>query len=296
MWGGRSQERSTADGTFGVVAPTSITPYVEVVLAASTSTVASAPSAEADPTWTQVGQFWVSLVGVVVTFGAVMVALFGQRWHASRKRPKLTLRVDQVSSAWPRGSDSSATTMWMRLVNAAGRDPAHDVEVFVSMAGKVADPEVPGGVAFDILAEDEALAFGSPMRGRAEETRATVPAGHSRWLAFADVGEPVSLARKAKVMAMHVDEERARLCVDSPDEPLVPWLDFDVDYTVEIVITGSNFDALRFRGKFGCHRAPDDLQEHGEGTEMVDAGWIERPAPLKGDASKLSPLVEEVMG
>lgn len=255
-----------------------------------------APSSAAP--WTAEAQFWVTVMGVFVTVAAVLVALFGPQWHAARLRPQLSLKVDKTSVEWAVGSSGSAVTFWLRLANARGRDTARDVEVFVSTAAEVPEQESPTGVGYVIPAEDEPLLFGTPMSGRAEEQRVTVPAGHSRWLAFADAGEPgeVAAAVGADMSALMrlawrsgVDEEqpRARLRVDAPGEPVVPWLGFGVTYPVEIVVTGSNFDALRFRGEFGSRWGQDE----GLG-ETVWCGWVAEPSPV---AEGALPLVDEVM-
>ena len=82
------------------------------------------------PKWTDVGGFIATSAGVVVTFAAVLVALFGPRWQANRSQPKLSLSVEPAGLEWTVGEVFGAQPMILLLHNAEGRDTAVDVEVF----------------------------------------------------------------------------------------------------------------------------------------------------------------------
>lgn len=199
------------------------------------------------PNWTEIAGLVVTTLGVVATFSAVLVALLGQRWHARRRAPKLTLTAAQEGMSipgWPSASDDIGSTAELNIFiyNEAGRDPARDVEVFVSAVGPTDD----GG--FYVAAERTNLFYGR-LRSGATTTIASIPPGFSRTVVLAVLGPPEAIRRMVDGLdppsgrhdswaALIVEGVRSHAC----------WLHGDLEYRVELVIVGSNFDAVTYEG------------------------------------------------
>jgi hypothetical protein len=84
-----------------------------------------------DPNWTDIGGFVAAAVGVIITFGAVLVALFGPRYNAWRRRPKLGVKSEPSTVSWSPYGSIPAHVMYLSIHNEDGSDTARDVEVFV---------------------------------------------------------------------------------------------------------------------------------------------------------------------
>lgn len=244
--------------------------------ATATATAVAQKTAE-DPKWTEVAGFWATLAGVIVTFGAVMVALFGPAWHARRKAPKLSLKPEDGDITIPNESaDSTFSPVRLLIHNAAGRETAHDVQVFVSVERSTS----PGTTW--IYAEDEPLRFDNPRR-KVAQTTATVPSGYARPVWFAVAGAASSTAQAmGKVHAANLPHSRGVLSAvvaNESDDSDAVVLEPNQRYNVSFVITGSNFDALYYSGVFGIHGESIDMPE-GTGTRTVEAltfGWQHDP-------------------
>lgn len=119
---------------------------------------------------------WIDYVALVAavfaalgTVGAVVVALFGPRWQARRRRPALYVRslppsMSQSRPRGPLGNDSPATEFTVELGNRAGRDTGRDVEIFLSYARAVS----PHGLAIagDVARPSAPHAIPSPKSAR----------------------------------------------------------------------------------------------------------------------------------
>jgi hypothetical protein len=86
----------------------------------------------AAPPWTDVGMFWATVGGVVVTATAVLVALFGPRLQDRWKQPRLALSAKELAGGL-RISQASPMVLHFLLENERTRETARDVEVFVSV-------------------------------------------------------------------------------------------------------------------------------------------------------------------
>jgi hypothetical protein len=193
------------------------------------------------------------------TVGAVFVALFGQQWHQWRNQPSLTVLVGEGRSA-----SFSDLSVSVRVTNAQGRDTAETVEAFVTISWV-------GGIAY--VADDQL-----PIGARAETARtepSSIPSGFARRVWLVRVVPPKRLEpRQAHHDAGDEEEE---------DELHLPTVEFfggggftaDAEFIVKLIVTGSNFDAIAFLGKFRVGAV-----DKGEG-HMTTFWWTEAPKQIK---------------
>jgi hypothetical protein len=201
--------------------------------------------------WTDVGIFFATSAGVVVTVCAVLVALFGPGWDRRRRRPVVTLSTVYRSRS-TRVSDTDP--FCLRLHNKTGCETAREVEVFA----EVTFPVEGGGLG--VVAEQANLNFDNPTDDGPGRSTASVPAGFSRDvnLAVLDEAEFVDLDDTD-------DHERRRLRVAYlalyPKRLVrTAGLHENRTYEVGITVTGSNFDAVRYVG----HLAFSDVISDGD--------------------------------
>ena len=83
-------------------------------------------------------------VGAIATLCAVVVALFGPARREKQKRPQLSLSPETEMTTSVDDPGASEARIWIR--NAAGRDTAEGVEVFVDAQG----PHTPGLAPFSL--------------------------------------------------------------------------------------------------------------------------------------------------
>jgi hypothetical protein len=205
----------------------------------------------ADPSWTDIGIFWATLGGVIATFAAVLVALFGQRLHQWRRRPQITVTSDPPSMGIRVDPDSklvwtpSASVLRLRLHNEPGRDTARDVEVFVDAVAQV------GFVTFE-AADSANLNFDDPTDDDGPgRSIATVPSGYSRRVNFAVLmrGGDQDVHNEDEARNMKIKHEAwGYLAVYPPSLTAGSTLHDNASYDVRITVTGANFDAISYRG------------------------------------------------
>jgi hypothetical protein len=210
------------------------------------------------PNWTEVAGFWATLAGVIATFGAVLVALFGQRLRASWSRPKIALTIDPSSDdVVPINISETDNVYGNRLLvtNERGRDTAKEVEVFVTIAN---DPDERQARSYRELISG-ALVFDSPWAADARAI-SSVPSSFARpvWFVVAGpvraVSKVVQIDVDAFLMAAHHCKVDDSATAGITIEPAVAghadaWLLPASHYDVEFVITGSNFDAIHYKAR-----------------------------------------------
>jgi hypothetical protein len=212
--------------------------------------------------WTDYGGFWATVGGVAVTLAAVLVALFGQRYNAWRRRPRLSVRADPLSVSYSPYDSVSEHVMYLSIHNEEGRDTARDVEVFAD-AHAIDMPELRriNGVNLNF---DDALVEGL---GR---STATVPAGYSRRVSFAIVRESLP---DTKTFG---HEAWVHIAVYPPRGVPVATVWDGLAYQVDVTVTGANFDAIFFRGIMGVWTEPED-----EPQKRKTLRWKEEPHVVK---------------
>jgi hypothetical protein len=205
------------------------------------------------------------------TVGAVLVALFGPAWQSRRSRPALYVKSSppSMSQSRPRAAhddNSPATEFSFELGNAAGRETARDVEIFLSYARAVTEDTAIGG--------PQRLPLAAGL---------TVPPGFQRPATLLLLGNDSVIRRslgsvddgRQGVTAHHT----VSFAVTSPWGP--QWLDPD-SYDITLHITGSNFDALRFDGALEIKR--DD--ERDADRVSTSLRWEAPLEPIAMDAPR----------
>lgn len=227
----------------------------------------------------------VSILTAFGTIGAVAVALLGPAWRERQKRPDVRLVFHGAGAAdgslgWSKhvdidqpGDTQDYPPMW--VTNERGKDPAQNVEVFVTVGQCV-----PGGGVWIGLASRDNLLFNSPVDGHYGSSSTHVPPGFSREVFFLTFGHSASIFE-----AMYPDG------ASEPDDPnaellgiiatfparrsRAQWIKAGT-YAVTFVVTGSNFDAVTYVGQFKIGRETFE----GDGRSMVRQtfGWTTEPA------------------
>jgi hypothetical protein len=188
-------------------------------------------------------------------------------------------------------------TMRLRLYNEAGRDTARDVEVFVTAHGRA----VHDGEAVTLLiADEENLNFDSPIDGGPGRSTATVPSGYSRRVYFAILGSQSGIEAKLSPIMLEPQDgdsgEPWGALAIYPARQAKAMFDASSEYYIEIVVTGSNFDALTYQGTIGFRDDSEEVQEAPVPT--VTLQWLEGPNLIEGFTSSgirgrwLGPLPE----
>jgi hypothetical protein len=221
-------------------------------------------AATTQPNWTDIAGFWATVAGVTVTFLAVVVALFGRNWHEWRKKPQLSLR----SSMGPVQVGLEFGLMELRLWNSNGKDTAKDVEILVTVLAP--DNRTDTGATPSAAVNDN-LDFDDPLGAGEGRPTSTVPSGFGRRVPFAAIGI--------------VRDEQDRLTDDWGYVAVYPrrrqaLLPRQYKYVAFFIVTGSNFDAIEFRGEFEF--AEYDKTVEGARAERVrEARWTVPPEPTK---------------
>jgi hypothetical protein len=162
--------------------------------------------------------------------------------------------LDRDRTVEPPGIESTATssydyadTMGIILHNADGRDTARDVEVFAYVVSHPTSREW----HTDLPVEMEPLVFENPLGSNMSRTVSSVPPGFYRKAWWVVVGEPAEVT-KAFVAddKPQVEDMSAAVCIDPYSRQGVPWLSTGRAYVVDLIVTGSNFDAVYFSGVF----------------------------------------------
>jgi hypothetical protein len=204
--------------------------------------------------WTDVGIFWVTLAGAIVTTLAVAVALFGPRLQQRWRRPELTIMPNPPGMGIPLGS-GAGELLQLRLSNRRGRETAYEVEVFVSSSAQ-------GPTALHIFADEDNLNFDNPWAGSGGRTTSSVPSGYSRSVSAAIIEDTKDgpLAYLATVPARHM--RTGSLLQDVPN-------------VVYITVAGSNFDAITYRGVLSVVDQTESFDEGPRTVRMLS--WTTAP-------------------
>lgn len=193
----------------------------------------------------------VSVATALATLGAVAVALFGPAWRERQTRPVVRLHT-ATALRWERDADPADTEGQdyppMSLTNARGKAPAQGVEVFVTVGLEA------GSGAYLTLAHRENLNFRSPQEGRLGAPVSHVPAGFSREFFFILFGHPQyvfeCLHPDSGVELEDSHEQRVGILSLFPARrENARWLTPGA-YAVTFWVTGSNFDVVRYDGRF----------------------------------------------
>ena len=194
-----------------------------------------------------------TVLGALATFLAVIVALFGPQWRERRRRPLLSIDAQQGSIPWsdPQGAWFTRLT----ISNGAGRAMAHDVEVTVTV--RQAFPNDRGSI-FQV--NDGPLSFSFPQPHVPLQSRTQIAAGHHRVAYFLGVGHKTGETGLAAALnAVDGPRDPARRAwslVASIAGGSLTWIDPNQSHDVTVVVTGSNFDAIRFDGQCGLTERP----------------------------------------
>jgi hypothetical protein len=240
-----------------------------VIAAANTVTdvrVTHLPGADRDVVdWTALAVAFCAALGTV---GAVLVALFLPRVEERRRRPRLTLSVEPHGGVGIVLGRGGAAELRLRIHNARGKQMAREVEVHVISWAET--PELT-----QVAAEDEPLQIDNPFRG-AETTVTSVAPGHSRSVSFAVLDEML-------------EDQSLRYCGYfgiAPRERMgKSRMEPGRAYNTYLAVTGSNFDAIFYRGvlEFTHGREPVDDQLE----DSLSLGW-------KDPLSRVSEIPESV--
>jgi hypothetical protein len=229
----------------------------------------AAAAAKADsPKWTDVAGFIATSAGVLVTLAAVLVALFGPRWQATRLVPRMSVTLETHNISWGvKHGDGYRDALALYLHNETGQDTARDVEVFVSAEAKLDDGSL------SIAADGEPLVFHNPLSGEQPRTVSNVPSGFNRKVRWCLVGEPTHLSqtfgRTTLPLEVNQLDAIAAVYVDPSSRDDVGWMLPGLNYAVTFIVTGSNFDAVYFDGIFGGKLDADG--------QYASYEWIEAP-------------------
>jgi hypothetical protein len=215
----------------------------------------------------------VALLAAVATAAAAGVALYLPRFEERRRRPRLTLSVEPergISMILP---GSSSDVIRLRLHNACRKHMARDVEVRVVAWAETAEQT-------DVAAEDEPLVVGNPFRGP-HTTMTSVAPGHSRTIALAtlDWDEHPEGGGPGGYLCTGPRRTTDRFSRMVPDRL----------YTIYLVVTGSNFDALFFRGVLGF--AVEQEPVDGVLEDFLCLSWKEPLARVNGVPDAVSAKV-----
>jgi hypothetical protein len=125
---------------------------------------------------------------------------------------------------------------------------------------------------YSLVTEGENLNFDDPRKG-AERTTTTVPAGFSRLVNLAAIGPPQSYRPWGKQVW---PDEWGYVAICPLDLALRrSTVHLGRKHETRIVVTGSNFDAIRFVGTFTL--TDKDWNEDGYVTSMRVFEWIDEP-------------------
>jgi hypothetical protein len=212
-------------------------------------------------------------VGAVGTLLAVLAALFGPQFHAWRRRPLVTLEG-------------------FRVRNERGRDTARDVEVFITAAKETwsfpdgaareryffEEPGETGSIDSYVAADNRNLPFDPPSTQASCRSMVNIAAGHWRDVYLLVDGmdaeavlETLGVQPDTVRMPRNADTYAALAVCRRTAEESVAWLENGVEYDVELLITGANFDAVRYRAKIRSFRRKKS------GATASFTGWSEVP-------------------
>jgi hypothetical protein len=241
-----------------------------------------------------------TMVAAAGTLAAVGAALFLPGWQNKRSRPKLTLSGEFPQ--WQQlydAKDVNPVVMdgpQLLLVNEPGRETAHGVEVLASVyeqpRGITADGQKFGAITQFI---DVQLNH-SANDGSLGRPSTNVGPGGVRRVYFARIGEPEHIydswyaAPTESTVAFDLDWCGAWATFPARREEL-HWIETGVEYIVELLVTGNNFDAFRMRGSVMFERS--DWSEEPIGTEQehpifARITWIEA---LKKVTDRIEPVM-----
>jgi hypothetical protein len=193
--------------------------------------------------------FAATAIASVGTLIAIGVALFGPEWRAKRHEPRLTLTAAETSAEWPTMPPYPPVDALHLLVhNERGRDTAHEVEVFVTAVGRGKDytREDPRSRA----TIQQNLNFNNPLQGQYGSRVASVPSGFSRRVHFVLLGgsDLIWQAHHQIEGAPRGPWGTAALALYPGRNDNIAYLEPDVEYDIELVVVGSNFDAVAYSG------------------------------------------------
>jgi hypothetical protein len=206
----------------------------------------------------------VTALAAMGTVGAIIVAVFGQRWHERHRSPRVELSVDPPGLGAVLDAEGWSDLMRLRLANEKGRETASDVEVFVYV-------QAPDEDAIFVVASEGNLDFDDPADESGGRATATIPAGFSRCVNFAVVGDLPQFDHRNRQGWAYLALYPTRMAREAV-------LYVGLSYDVLIVVTGSNFDALAYVGRlrFEDHEEP---VTDGRGTARARSlVWSDRPA------------------
>jgi hypothetical protein len=215
-----------------------------------------------------------TIVAALGTVGAIIVALFLPGWQAKRTRPKLTVETEGGAlwgSSYAPADDVDRPNdvhdgPVLLISNAPGRETAHRVEVLLTVYEHTEQKQPHGWTMTIQPVTDRPLNF-SENDGRYGTRTTNVGPGATRRVYFMRLGDAQSLfatwypSRDAKPPTILNDGFKAMQVCGA--WATVPAQQDNLSYVhssgsgdgrsssyyVELLVTGDNFDALRYRGR-----------------------------------------------
>lgn len=250
--------------------------------------------------WVDYATFGAAAAAALATFCAAWVALFGVRWQAKRSSPRVSLTTpDEIEVPLMANAREAESGLYVDVMNQAGRDTARDVEVYIRPVSRFS-PNVPEFASRNDDAPLRNVNLGVPLDGSIGLARTDIPAGVTRRVALFSVGHPAKILEETgpsemtgfgdEYVASHGLDHFAvaALSLAPAKRNQMFWLGAGLSFGVELVVAGSNFDAVRYYGAFTVERDHAELpEEEGHpGYAIYRAHWVQ---PLRREGSTGSP-------
>ncbi len=156
----------------------------------------------------------------------------------------------------------------LRLYNARGSDRAEEVEVYVDVGWEFEPTAVLPHV------EQELMSFGDPRTRPAPATARNVAPGFARWLPFLILGDASTLAQQYGLAPDALPDDCVGVIATARADGGRPaWVNTGQEYWVSITITGANFDAITYDGRFVIDVADIGRLESIQDARSIDVDW-----------------------
>lgn len=221
--------------------------------------------------------FGAGLLTALTTLAAVFVALLPML-RQSRRRPQLQLGTSEAFE-WRAElgplSDRVQVVPPVWVTNSAGKESAQEVEVFVTVGEAVG----PDNLVHLNLASRQNLSFRDPLDGSGSVPTAHIPSGFSREISFLCFGGSEALLARWLAPALPMDsgapaDRFAVVAIHPVRRDNMVWIGPGI-YSTSFHITGSNFDAMLYTGRFKIEQVEREVD--GETGAEMSFKWLVRP-------------------